>query len=156
MPAVSRSWGSLGHEWTFGAVDGLNGSVGLIVGMLAAHAATPAIVAAVLASAAASTVSMAGAQYEADDDVEATTVRWARVGAMGVGYLTASILPAIGFFLSRSAGKLLLPLVAAVMLGLIATGHTHRHSWPAAIAGSVIIFALAVTVGVAAGLLVSN
>lgn len=153
---MSRSWAALGEPWTFGAVDGVNGSVGLMVGLLAAHAATPAIIAAVAASAVASTVSMAGAQYEADDDVAATTVRWARVAAMAIGYLTASVAPVAGFFVSRSTGKIVLPLVAAILLGLIATGRTKRHTWPAALATTTVIFTLAVTVGVVAGLVVGQ
>lgn len=60
-------WRDLSQAGLFGLIDGLNGMVGLVIGLSRAHAAAAVILTAILARAGSSAVSMAGAQYESED-----------------------------------------------------------------------------------------
>src|ERR1035437_5950842 len=113
----------------FGAVDGLNGAVGLLVGLLAAHAATNLIVVGIIAQAIPSTVSMAGAEFESDEETETRHVRLAKVAAMAIGFLGASIAPAAGFFFSRHLGVAALPPICTTLLFAISAKRPERHGW---------------------------
>lgn len=60
-------WRELSQAGLFGLIDGLNGMVGLVIGLSRVHAVTAVIFTALLARAGSSAVSMAGAQYESSD-----------------------------------------------------------------------------------------
>lgn len=60
-------WRDLSQAGLFGLIDGLNGMVGLVIGLSRVHAAAAVILTALMARAGSSAVSMAGAQYEASD-----------------------------------------------------------------------------------------
>lgn len=84
----------LSETGLFGLIDGLNGMVGLVVGLGRSGEAAAVIFAAVLSRAGSSAVSMAGAQYQAGDRGVGPLVRWARIAAMAIGYLISAIIPA--------------------------------------------------------------
>jgi hypothetical protein len=56
-------WRDLKDQYLFGMVDGINGAVGLVIGLLRSHAAAQIILVALLSRAGSSAVSMAGAEY---------------------------------------------------------------------------------------------
>jgi hypothetical protein len=85
----------LREQALFGLIDGLNGAVGLAIGLLRLHSAADVILVALLARAGSSAVSMAGAQYQADESGDTHLVRMSRVAAMGLGYLTSAIAPGL-------------------------------------------------------------
>jgi hypothetical protein len=138
-------WRDFREKALFGLVDGLNGAVGLTIGLLRAHAAAALIFVALLARAGSSSVSMAGAQYESDDSAPSGAVRWGRVAAMGLGYLTSALLPGLGFAFSRQLG-----IAVFVPVTIVTWTRAGREGWLRAAATTLIIFVLAVAAGLAA------
>jgi hypothetical protein len=126
------AWADLREKALFGLIDGLNGAVGLVIGLLHSHAAASLIFVALLARAGSSSVSMAGAQYEADDSTPDQAIRWGRVAAMGVGYLASALVPGI--------------------LAAITWTRSRSTGWLKAAVTTVVIFALAVGAGLLASL----
>ena len=72
----------LREQALFGLIDGLNGAVGLTIGLLRLRSAADVILVALLARAGSSAVSMAGAQYQADESGGTRFVRMSRVAAI--------------------------------------------------------------------------
>jgi hypothetical protein len=135
----------------FGLIDGLNGAVGLIVGLLHAHAAASLIFVAILSRAGASSVSMAGAEYESAESGKGW-LRTQKVAAMGAGYLTSALLPGLGFAFGIRPGLIVFVPASIAILGVVAWYRHTEVGWRKAIITTVVIFALAVIVGLLAGL----
>jgi uncharacterized membrane protein len=144
-------WKDFSDAALFGLIDGLNGAVGLIIGLLHVHAAAALIFTAILARAGASCVSMAGAQFESSDD-SARKVRYTRVAAMGLGYLTSALLPGLGFAFNVHLGVLVFIPVSVVILAVITWTRAKRAGWLKAAITTLVIFVLAVAAGLLAGL----
>lgn len=143
---------SIKDQYLFGLVDGLNGLAGLVIGLLHVHAAAAIIFTAILARAGASCVSMAGAQYESDNSSPTLRARMAKVGAMGVGYLTSALLPGLGFAFNIHLGIVVFIPVTAVVLAAITWTRSRRVGWVKAAITTIVIFVLAVGAGLLAGL----
>ena len=110
----------LREQALFGLIDGLNGAVGLTIGLLRLRSAADVILVALLARAGSSAVSMAGAQYQADESGGTRFVRMSRVAAMGLGYVASAIAPGLGFAFSVRAGVVVaIPVTAAVLAVII-------------------------------------
>jgi carbon monoxide dehydrogenase subunit G len=75
-------WKDFSDAALFGLIDGLNGAVGLIIGLLHVHAGAALIFVAILSRAGASCVSMAGAQFESSD-ASARKVRYTAKAQVG-------------------------------------------------------------------------
>src|ERR1035441_4511259 len=146
------SWRDLKDRALFGLVDGLNGAVGLVIGLERSHAAAALIFVALLARAGSSSVSMAGAQYEADDTAPDQTVRWGRVGAMGIGYLVAALAPGIGFLGGNRPGFIVFVPATVVILSVITWTRSRQAGWLKATLTTLVIFVLAVAAGLLASL----
>ena len=145
-------WRDLSQSGLFGLIDGLNGMVGLVIGLSHAHAAASIIFIALLARAGSSSVSMAGAQYQADDTSPNRRVKWGRVTAMGLGYLTSALLPGLGFVVNTAVGfALFIPMTIAILAG-ITWFRSGKIGWLRAAATTFTIFALAVGAGLLASL----
>lgn len=133
-------------------VDGVNGMVGLTIGLLRAHAAAALIFVALLARAGSSSVSMAGAQFESDDSSASRRVKAGRVAAMGLGYLTSALVPGLGFVHSVRTGLIVFIPATVVVLFCITWFRAGRSGWVKAGATTVTIFILAVAAGLLASL----
>lgn len=144
-------WKDFSDAALFGLIDGLNGAVGLTIGLLHVHAAAALIFTALLARAGASCVSMAGAQFESSD-TSARKVRYTRVAAMGLGYLTSALLPGLGFAFNIHLGIVVFIPVTAAILTVITWTRSRRVGWVKAAVTTLVIFVLAVGAGLAAGL----
>lgn len=145
-------WRDLSQAGLFGLVDGLNGMVGLVIGLMRVHAAASVIFVALLARAGSSSISMAGAQYQADETAQSTRVRWGRIAAMGCGYLASALLPGAGFSVSTRAGLIVfVPATVAVLAG-ITWFRSGKAGWWRAAVTTVTIFVLAVAAGFLASL----
>ena len=137
----------------FGFVDGINGAVGLVIGLLHSHAAAALIFVALLARAGSSAVSMAGAEFESGEDPDAgSRVRAGRVTAMGLGYLTSALAPGLGFAFGVRPGLIVFIPAAAAVLAVITWSRSRQAGWPKATATTLIIFLLAVGAGLLASL----
>jgi len=146
------SWRDLSSSALFGLIDGLNGMVGLVIGLLRVHAVAAVIFVALLARAGSSSVSMAGAQYESADPGESRRQRWSRVAAMGLGYLASALTPGLGFAVSTRAGLIVfIPVTAAILAG-ITWFRSSTAGWLRAALTTAVIFILAVGAGLAASL----
>jgi hypothetical protein len=127
--------------------------VGLVIGLTRVHAAAAVIFTALLARAGSSAVSMAGAQYESDDDPDAgQRLRWLRIAAMGFGYLVSALLPGLGFGFGARAGWLVFVPLTAVMLAAITAFRAGRAGWVKAAGTTLVIFGLAVGAGLLASM----
>lgn len=144
-------WKDFSDAALFGLIDGLNGAVGLIIGLLHVHAAAALIFTAILARAGASCVSMAGAQFESSD-TSARKVRYTRVAAMGTGYLCSALLPGLGFAFNIHLGITVFIPVTLVILAAITWTRSRRVGWLKAAVTTLVIFVLAVGAGLLAGL----
>lgn len=142
----------LSQAGLFGLIDGLNGMVGLVIGLGHIHAAASIIFTALLARAGSSSISMAGAQYEADDSAASQRVRWLRIAAMGGGYLTSALIPGIGFGVSLSLGFIFFIPATLVILTCITWFRSGKVGWLKAAATTLVIFGLAVGAGLLASL----
>lgn len=152
MSARPASWRDYSQAGLFGLIDGLNGMVGLVIGLMRVHAAAAVIFVALLARAGSSSVSMAGAQYQSDDTAGSGRVRWGRIAAMGCGYLTSALLPGLGFSAGTHAGLVVfVPATVLVLAGII-WFRSGRAGWWRAAAATLLIFALAVAAGLLASL----
>lgn len=149
---MGSRWSGLREKALFGLIDGLNGAVGLIIGLLHSHAASVIIFVALMARAGSSSVSMAGAQYQADNTAHSAWAKWGRVAAMGLGYLTSALLPGIGFAVNTHVGLLIFVPATLLILGTIVWYRSSEAGWLRAAATTLIIFVLAVVVGLAASL----
>jgi phosphatidylglycerophosphate synthase len=147
---MSLQWKELREKALFGLIDGLNGAVGLTIGLLHAHAASVLIFIALVARAGSSSVSMAGAQYQADDSAPNSITRWSRVGAMGLGYITSALLPGIGFAISTQMGLIVFVPMTLVVLSTIIWYKSASVGWLKSAYTTFIIFTLAVAVGLGA------
>jgi hypothetical protein len=137
-------------------IDGVNGAVGLVIGLLGSGAGPAIVLAALLARAGSSAVSMAGAEYEANDDKVSRRVRVNRVAAMGGGYLTSALLPGLGFAVSSSVGlSVFIPATIAILL-LISWFRHRKVGWVSALMTTLIVFFLAVGAGLLASLVGSS
>ncbi len=145
-------WKDFSDAALFGLIDGLNGAVGLIIGLLHVHAAAALIFVAILSRAGASCVSMAGAQFESAD-TSARRVRYLRVSAMGLGYLSSALLPGLGFAFGIRPGVIVFVPVTVAILAAIIWTRSRRVGWLKAAITTVVIFLLAVAAGLLAGLL---
>lgn len=143
-------WLDLREKALFGLIDGLNGAVGLVIGLLHSHAASVIIFVALMARAGSSSVSMAGAQYQADNTAHSRMTRWGRVAAMGLGYLTSALVPGIGFAISTRVGLVIFAPATLLILGTIIWYRSGEAGWLKATTTSLLIFVLAVAVGLAA------
>lgn len=142
------------QQGLFGLIDGLNGAVGLVIGLLHSHAGAQLVFVALLSRAGSSAVSMAGAEYEADDAVPMTRkVKSGRIAAMGLGYLTSALLPGLGFAVSTRAGLIVFIPATAAILCAITWFRSQKAGWLKAGATTFTIFALAVAAGLAASLI---
>ena len=151
-PGGAMRWRDVRDQFLFGGVDGLNGAIGLIVGLTRSHAASVIIFTALLARAGSSAVSMGGAQLESDEVSPNRRVKWARVTAMASGYLCTALLPGAGFAVSSRAGLVFcVPVTAAILAG-ITWFRSGRSGWVRAGVTTVTIFILAVAAGLLASL----
>lgn len=147
-----RNMAPFAQAGLFGLIDGLNGAVGLTIGLLHSGAAAQLILVALLSRAGSSSVSMAGAQYESDDVSPTRRVKAGRVAAMGCGYLCSALLPGLGFAHSIRTGLIVfIPVTVAILVAITAfrAGHV---GWARAGATTVTIFILAVAAGLLASL----
>ena len=145
-------WANLREQALFGLIDGLNGAVGLTIGLLRLRSAADVILVALLARAGSSAVSMAGAQYQADESGGTHFVRMSRVAAMGLGYLASAIAPGLGFAFSVRAGVVVAIPVTAAVLAVIIWVRSRSVGWVKAAVTTVAIFLLAVGAGLLASL----
>lgn len=150
--AAPSGWRGLSQAGLFGLIDGLNGMVGLVIGLSRVHAAAAVILTALMARAGSSAVSMAGAQYESGDAEPSARVRWGRIAAMGGGYLTSALLPGLGFIASFRAGWAFFVPATLVILTGITWFRSGSTGWPRAAVTTLVIFALAVGAGLLASL----
>jgi VIT1/CCC1 family predicted Fe2+/Mn2+ transporter len=140
-------------QFLMGFVDGLNGTVAIILAMvLTLHSAANAITVAILAKAVSSGVSMGGAQYQEDEQMGVKYQRFPRVASMALGYLFSALVPVIGYFVSRSVGNWLLVPTTVLCLLVIVSFNARRDGWLKSSLTTLIIF----TVAVGAGLIVSR
>lgn len=141
------------EAFKFGLVDGLNGAVGLVIGLLYAGASASIVFVALLARAGSSSVSMAGAQFQTSgDDVVTRKVRWQKVAAMGLGYLTSALTPGLGFAINKVFGLIVFIPSTIIILLMIAKFRAGEIGWPKSLATTLTIFALAVAAGLLASL----
>jgi hypothetical protein len=150
-PAPAR-WRDYSQAGLFGLIDGLNGMVGLVIGLMRVHAVATVIFVALLARAGSSSVSMAGAQYESDDTAPSKRVRWGRIAAMGSGYLTSALVPGLGFSVSKHTGLIVFIPATVLVLVVITWFRAGKVGWLVATATTLTIFALAVGAGFLASL----
>jgi len=146
------TWRDFSQAGLFGLIDGLNGMVGLVIGLMRVHTLPAVVFVALLARAGSSSVSMAGAQYESDDITSSRRLRWGRIAAMGCGYLTSALLPGAGFAVSTRVGLIVFIPATVVILAGITWFRSGRESWPLATATTLTIFVLAVGAGLLASL----
>jgi hypothetical protein len=144
----------LSQPGLFGLIDGLNGMVGLVIGLSRSHAAASLIFVALLARAGSSSVSMAGAQYQAGDQDASRRVRWGRIAAMGFGYLISALVPGSGFAVSTELGwAVFIPATAVILTGIMWFRSSQPGiGWAKAAATTLTIFVLAVGAGFLASL----
>jgi VIT1/CCC1 family predicted Fe2+/Mn2+ transporter len=144
---------NLKAQFLMGFVDGLNGTVAIILAMvLTLHSPAKAITVAILAKAISSGVSMGGAQYQEDEQMGVKYQRIPRVISMALGYLFSALVPVVGYFVSRSVGNWLLIPSTALCLLIIVLFNAKRDGWLRSSLTTLIIF----TVAVGAGLIVSR
>lgn len=108
----------LGSQAVFGAFDGMTSVAGVAIGLLALPSAS--VVSAVIGLAVASSLGMAGGQYESDDrhSIPAALV-------MGAATCAGTLLPAAGFFLlPHPYAVAWMGVVCVLLTGVIA----HRRS----------------------------
>jgi hypothetical protein len=134
----------LSETGLFGLIDGLNGMVGLVIGLGRSGEAAAVIFTAVMSRAGSSAVSMAGAQYQAGDRRVGPPVRWARIAAMAVGYLISAVIPALGFAFNLHAGWAVFVPATAAILFAITWFRSGRDGWVRAVVTTLLIFTLAV------------
>ena len=138
-------------QFLMGFVDGLNGTVAIILAMvLTLNSASKAIVVAILAKAFSSGISMGGAQYQEDEAIGQRKQRGSRVASMALGYLFSALLPVIGYFISRSVGNWLLFPTTIICLAVIVSFNAKRDGWLKSSVTTLLIFVIAVGVGLAA------
>ncbi len=135
----------------FGLIDGLNGAVGLTIGLLHAHAAATLVFVALLARAGSSAVSMAGAQFQSGSETN-NRLRMGLVTAMGLGYLTSALLPGLGFAFGLRPGVLVFVPASIAILIVITWARAHHDGWPKASMTTLVVFVLAVATGLLASL----
>lgn len=135
----------------FGLIDGLNGAVGLVIGLLHANAAATLIFVALLARAGSSAVSMAGAQFESGQTTD-NRQRMGLVAAMGLGYLTSALIPGLGFAFGLRPGVLVFIPASIAILAIITWARAHHDGWLKAAITTLVIFILAVAAGLLASL----
>ena len=136
----------------FGLVDGINGAVGLVIGLVDSHAGAEIILVALLSRAWSSGVSMAGAQYESDASGDPRRLVFGRVGAMGAGYLTSATLPGLGFAFGIHAGLIVFIPATLLVLATIIWFRSRHERLVVATATTLVIFGLAVLTGFLASL----
>lgn len=139
--------GEFKDRFLFGLVDGINGAVGLVIGLMRSHAASQIILVALLSRAWSSGVSMAGAQYESDATGDPRRLVFGRVGAMGAGYLTSAMLPGLGFALGINAGLIIFIPATLLILVTIIWFRSRQERLLVATATTMVIFGLAVLTG---------
>ena len=150
--ALPPAWKDLSKPGLLGLVDGLNGMVGLVIGLSRAGEAAAVIFVALMSRAGSSAVSMAGAQYQAGDPGVPGRVRWGRITSMGCGYLTSALVPGLGFSVSARLGWLVFIPATAAILAAITWFRSAADGWVRAAVTTVVIFVLAVAAGLAASL----
>lgn len=146
------SWHELSQAGLFGLIDGLNGMAGLVIGLTRVHAAAAVVFTALLARAGSSSVSMAGAQYASDESLAPPRLRWARITAMGLGYLISALIPGLGFSASTRAGLIVFIPATVVILAGITWFRAGRAGWRMAAVTTLVIFIVAAGAGFAASL----
>ena len=151
-PGPPVTWRDFSQAGLFGLIDGLNGMVGLVIGLMRVHALAAVVFVALLARAGSSSISMAGAEYESDDTAGSRRVRWGRIAAMGCGYLTSALVPGLGFSVSTHAGLIMFIPATILILMAITWFRSGKVGWPVAAATTLTIFALAVGAGFLASL----
>jgi hypothetical protein len=144
--------GEFRDRFLFGLVDGINGAVGLVIGLLRSHAAAQIILVGLLARAGSSGVSMAGAQYESDDTGDPRRLVFGRVAAMGAGYLCSALLPGLGFALGIRVGLIIFIPATLLILATITWFRSRHERLRVATATTLVIFGLAVLTGFLASL----
>ena len=144
--------GEFRDRFLFGLVDGINGAVGLVIGLLRSHAAAQIILVALLSRAGSSGVSMAGAQYESDDTGDPQRLVFGRVAAMGAGYLCSALLPGLGFALGIQVGLIVFIPGTLLILVTITWFRSRHERVQVATATTLVIFGLAVLTGFLASL----
>jgi hypothetical protein len=145
-------WRVFRQQALFGLIDGLNGAVGLTIGLLRLRSAAEVILVALLARAGSSAVSMAGAQYQADESDDTRYVRMSRVAAMGLGYIASAVAPGLGFAFSVRAGVVVAIPATVAVLALVIWVRSKSVGWVKAAVTTVVIFLLAVGAGLLASL----
>lgn len=147
-----RLAGEFRDRFLFGLVDGINGAVGLVIGLLRSHATAEIILVALLSRAWSSGVSMAGAQYESDVSGDSRRLVFGRVGAMGAGYLSSAMLPGLGFALGIHLGLVVFIPGTLLILATIIWFRSRHERLVVASATTLVIFGLAVLTGFLASL----
>ena len=139
-------------QYLFGLIDGLNGAVGLVIGLLSSSVAAPIIAVALLSRAGSSSVSMAGAELESDECDKGLLYK--RTAAMGLGYLTSALLPGLGFLIDLHFGIPFFTLTTILLLVIIANFRAKQVGWFRSIRTTLVIFVLAVGAGLLATFIV--
>jgi VIT1/CCC1 family predicted Fe2+/Mn2+ transporter len=137
----------------FGMIDGLNGTVGVLIGLLAGNASAKSIAIALASKTIASAISMGAAEYDSDV-VGSPKMMRAKVITMGIGYSLASLLPGIGFFFSRQLGIVLFVPITIFFLFIMSQFRAQNLGWRRSIIRTLVIFFLAVGGGILASVLI--
>lgn len=128
----------------FGGFDGLSGTMGVLLGLIATHASPGIVLGACAAGAAGNAVSMASGQYLGD---RGGPGRVRRAAVMGVATLLGALAPALPYALLPGALGIAL---AAVVIGAAAIVISHLRPDHAGIRAYAQTFALLIAAGGAA------
>ena len=134
-----------------GAADGVTSISGVIAGGAASHVGHAALAVVALGGALAATVSMAGAELLSEDDTD-----WEAIGAMGVGTLGGSALPAVPLLALSGSEAWIAVLAVSVAIAAVVAQVRHRttnRGLLRATAQTMAVLALGGAVGYAAGLI---
>jgi len=129
-------------EAIFGSFDGMTSTLGVVAGLLAAHASAPKIVAAAIGIAVAATVGMGAGQYLSDGE---RNLRNAIV--MALATLVGSVIPAVPFLFGDSRSCIAASLaVTAVAAGFIGHYRGYLVTYSILIIVSVVTVVLSIAV----------
>jgi hypothetical protein len=95
---------------------------------------------------------MAGAQYESGEAEADQRLRWLRIAAMGLGYLTSALVPGLGFGISAQDGwAVFVPMTVLILAG-ITWFRASTVGWVRAVVTTMAIFGMAVGAGLLASM----
>lgn len=136
-PSQSGSRVSDLREAIFGSFDGMTSTLGVVAGLLAAHANAPKILAGAIGIAVAATVGMGAGQYLSDGD---RNLR--KAGVMALATLIGSVLPALPFIFGDSRTSVLASLAITVLAAAV-IGHYRGY----VVTYSILVVVSLITVG---------